>query len=44
LPITLTTNAYAMLPLVAVVVGVLASLFGVRRAVRTDPALAFSGA
>jgi putative ABC transport system permease protein len=44
LPITLTTDAYAALPLVAVVVGVLASLFGVRRAVRTDPALAFSGA
>ena len=30
--------------LVAVVVGVLASLFGVRRAIRTDPAVAFSGA
>jgi putative ABC transport system permease protein len=44
LPITVTTNSYAALPLVAVVVGVLASLFGVRRAVRTDPALAFSGA
>jgi putative ABC transport system permease protein len=44
LPITITTNAYAALPLVAVVVGVVASLFGVRRAVRTDPALAFSGA
>jgi putative ABC transport system permease protein len=44
LPITLTTGAYAALPLVAVVVGVVASLFGVRRAVRTDPALAFSGA
>jgi putative ABC transport system permease protein len=44
LPITLTTSAYAALPLVAVVVGVVASLFGVRRAVRTDPALAFSGA
>jgi putative ABC transport system permease protein len=44
LPITITADAYAALPLVAVVVGVVASLFGVRRAVRTDPALAFSGA
>ena len=44
LPVTITANAYAALPLVAVVVGVVASLFGVRRAVRTDPALAFSGA
>jgi putative ABC transport system permease protein len=44
LPITITTDAYLALPVVAVVVGVVASLFGVRRAVRTDPALAFSGA
>jgi putative ABC transport system permease protein len=44
LPVTLTSGSYATLPVVAVVVGVLASLFGMRRAVRTDPALAFSGA
>jgi len=44
LPVTLTSGTYATLPVVAVVVGVLASLFGMRRAVRTDPALAFSGA
>ena len=44
LPVTLTSRTYSMLPVVAVVVGVLASLFGMRRAVRTDPALAFSGA
>ena len=44
LPVTLTSRTYSMLPIVAVVVGVLASLFGMRRAVRTDPALAFSGA
>jgi len=44
LPVTLTPGTYAMLPVVAVIVGVLASLFGVRRAVRADPALAFSGA
>jgi putative ABC transport system permease protein len=44
LPVTLTPGTFATLPVVAVVVGVLASLFGMRRAVRTDPALAFSGA
>jgi putative ABC transport system permease protein len=44
LPITYTVGAYAALPVVAVVVGVLASLAGVRRAVRTDPATAFAGA
>src|SRR5262249_48205726 len=44
LPVTLTPGTYATLPVVAVVVGVLASLFGVRRAIRTDPPLAFSGA
>jgi putative ABC transport system permease protein len=43
LPITYTLGAYAALPVIAVVVGVLASLAGVRRAVRTDPALAFAG-
>jgi putative ABC transport system permease protein len=44
LPVTITAGAYATLPVVAVVVGVLASLFGIRRAVHADPALAFSGA
>jgi putative ABC transport system permease protein len=43
LPITYTIGAYAVLPVIAVVVGVLASLAGVRRAVRTDPATAFAG-
>jgi putative ABC transport system permease protein len=43
LPITYTLGAYAALPVIAVVVGVLASLAGVRRAVRTDPAFAFAG-
>lgn len=43
LPITYTTSAYALLPVIAVIVGVLASLAGVRRAVRTDPAAAFAG-
>jgi putative ABC transport system permease protein len=44
LPVTFAAGAYAALPVVAVVVGVLASLTGVRRAVRTDPAAAFAGA
>jgi len=35
LPITFTVGAYAVLPVVAVVVGVVTSLAGVRRAVRT---------
>jgi len=43
LPITYTLAAYAALPVIAVVVGVLASLAGVRRAVRVDPATAFAG-
>src|SRR6266536_545942 len=40
LPITYTLGAYAALPVIAVV---LASLAGVRRAVRVDPATAFAG-
>jgi putative ABC transport system permease protein len=44
LPVTFAAGAYAALPVVAVVVGVLASLTGMRRAVRTDPAAAFAGA
>jgi putative ABC transport system permease protein len=44
LTITYTTSAYALLPVIAVIVGALASLAGVRRAVRTDPATAFAGA
>ena len=35
--------AYATLPAIAAVVGVLASLFALRRAVRVEPALAFGG-
>jgi putative ABC transport system permease protein len=44
LTITYTLSSYLLLPVIAVVVGVLASLAGVRRAVRTDPATAFAGA
>lgn len=44
LPVSFTTNAYVSLPIVAVIVGVVASMSGVQRAVRTDPAAAFAGA
>ena len=37
-------SAYVVLPLVAAVVGLVASLAGLRRAVRVDPAIAFGGA
>jgi len=37
------TLTYITLPLVAVAVGVAASLIGLRRAVAVDPALAFAG-
>lgn len=43
LPITIESGAYLALPLVAVVVGVVASLAAIRRAMKVDPALAFSG-
>lgn len=43
LPIVIESGAYLALPLVAVAVGVIASLAAVRRAMRVDPALAFSG-
>ncbi len=37
-------GAYLLLPAIAVAVGLLASLAGLRRAIRVDPALAFGGA
>ncbi|MDT5094125.1 MAG: putative transport system permease protein [Mycobacterium sp.] len=37
------TLAFALLPAVAVVIGLFASIAGLRRAVRVDPALAFGG-
>lgn len=40
-PVEVPTNAYLLLPVVAVAVGVLASLVAMRRAVTVDPALAF---
>jgi putative ABC transport system permease protein len=43
LPVSLTWHAYALLPAVAILVGLLASLVGLRRAVGVDPATAFGG-
>jgi putative ABC transport system permease protein len=42
LPVTITAGAYATLPVIALAVGALASLAAMRRALRIDPALAFS--
>jgi putative ABC transport system permease protein len=46
MPMTVETpaSAYVQLVVIAVVIGLLASLFGLRRAVSVDPALAFGGA
>ena len=41
--VTIEPSAYLLLPVVALVVGVLASLAAIRRVTRVDPALAFSG-
>ena len=41
--VVIPASAYLALPLVAILVGLLASLAGLRRAVTVDPALAFGG-
>jgi putative ABC transport system permease protein len=43
-PVEIPTSAFVTLFLVALVVGVLASMVGIRRVARVDPALAFGGA
>jgi putative ABC transport system permease protein len=43
LNVEISASSYIALPVVAVVVGLIASLFGLRRAVTVDPALAFGG-
>lgn len=43
LPVEIPARAFATLPVVAVVVGLVASLSGLRRAVAADPAIAFGG-
>jgi putative ABC transport system permease protein len=42
-PVTVPTSAYTTLPIVAVVVGVIASLIALRRATSADPVAAFAG-
>jgi putative ABC transport system permease protein len=44
LPVTVSWSSVGLLLAVAVVVGLVASLFGLRRAVSVEPALAFGGA
>src|SRR5262249_59231265 len=41
--VVVPTSAYLALPLVAIVIGLLSSVAGFRRAVAVDPALAFGG-
>ena len=43
-PVTVPVDAYVRLPMIAVTVGALASLAGIRKITRIDPALAFGGA
>ncbi len=43
LPVTLTLHSFLLLPAVAVLVGLIASFFGLHRAVSVEPALAFGG-
>lgn len=43
LTIAIPLSAYLLLPVVALVVGMLASLVGLRKAITVDPALAFGG-
>lgn len=43
LPLAVPRSAFLVLPVVAVLVGLVASLSGLRQAVRVDPALAFAG-
>jgi putative ABC transport system permease protein len=41
--VVVPTSAFVFLPVIAVVIGLLASVAGMRRAVTVDPALAFGG-
>ena len=43
MPVVIETSAYVLLPLIAIAVGVLASVAALRRAIGVDPALAFAG-
>lgn len=43
LPVNLTLRAFLLLPAIAVLIGLVASFFGLRKAVSVEPALAFGG-
>ena len=43
LPVSIPARAFIALPVVAIVVGLLASLVGLRRAVKVSPSAAFGG-
>ncbi len=43
LPVTIHTSTVLLLPVLAVAMGLVASVFGLRRSVKVDPALAFGG-
>ena len=43
IPVVVPISAFVLLPVIAVVIGLLASVAGLRRAVAVDPALAFGG-
>lgn len=43
IPVVMPTSAFVLLPVIAVVIGLLASVAGMRRAITVDPALAFGG-
>jgi putative ABC transport system permease protein len=43
IPVAISSGAAILLPVVAIVVGLVASLFGLRRVIRIEPALAFGG-
>jgi putative ABC transport system permease protein len=42
-PVSLTLESFLLLPAIAIVIGLVASLAGLRRAVSVDPAVAFGG-
>ena len=43
-PVSVPPSAFVVLPLSALVVGLLSSLVALRRAISVDPAMAFAGA
>jgi putative ABC transport system permease protein len=41
--VVVPTSAFLLLPIIAILIGLAASIAGLRRAVTVDPALAFGG-